>query len=394
MRHPLPLAKELATLQNLSKGRLILGAGVGWLEAEFDALGVPFKERGRRMDEGIAMMKAVWSQDPVTFPTKYIPAVISDMRSQPQPVKPIPIWIGGSSDAAINRALRLDGWHGSRVRLEAAADVVKRLPRPRVPGDSDFTISIRININETNVDDTRGALAAYEAAGIQHVMAAPEDREIDAYMKTVDRFVKAGRGSVNLRGASFPVSAHELCSPPALSREFALDPAEFHGCPHLPRAGRGTCRLAWSVISGNCRVLHAVGYPQIPPHPSDVAAQFRPSPKRALDKSSSLWSATELGTEPVDLAGRGAQPRHEIGHRESSHARIVHLKDIAARRVVRVLEYFVDRVDRPARHLRRLAQFQQIGAVIPRGPGADRFIHLGAVPLARRQCRSNGSARS
>jgi len=68
----LPLAKELATLQNLSKGRLILGAGVGWLEAEFDALGVPFKERGRRMDEGIAMMKAVWSQDPMTFGTKWI----------------------------------------------------------------------------------------------------------------------------------------------------------------------------------------------------------------------------------------------------------------------------------------------------------------------------------
>ena len=67
MRHPLPLAKELATLQNLSEGRLILGAGVGWMEAEFAALGVPFRERGRRMDEGIAMMQAVWSQDPVTF---------------------------------------------------------------------------------------------------------------------------------------------------------------------------------------------------------------------------------------------------------------------------------------------------------------------------------------
>ncbi len=81
LRHPLPLAKELATLQNLSNGRLILGAGVGWLEAEFDALGVPFKQRGRRMDEGIAMMKAVWSDDPVTFPAKWIPARIETMRS-------------------------------------------------------------------------------------------------------------------------------------------------------------------------------------------------------------------------------------------------------------------------------------------------------------------------
>src|SRR5215469_15670966 len=83
MRHPLPLAKELSTLHNLSGGRLILGVGVGWLEPEFAALGVPFSERGRRMDEGIAMMRAVWSQDPVNFDSKYIPAVVKDMTRQP-----------------------------------------------------------------------------------------------------------------------------------------------------------------------------------------------------------------------------------------------------------------------------------------------------------------------
>src|SRR5246127_2926696 len=97
MRHPLPLAKELATLQNLSEGRLILGAGVGWMEAEFAALGVPFRERGRRMDEGICMVRGVGSQDPVSFPARHIPGVIKDMRVLPQPIKPIPIWIGGSS---------------------------------------------------------------------------------------------------------------------------------------------------------------------------------------------------------------------------------------------------------------------------------------------------------
>src|SRR5882672_10288928 len=131
MRHPLPLAKELATLQNLSKGRLILGAGVGWLEAEFDALGVPFRERGRRMDEGIAMMRAVWREDPVSFPARHIPAVIEDMRMLPQPIKPIPIWIGGSSDAALARAVRLDGWHGSRLSPEEAAPIVRRLREQR-----------------------------------------------------------------------------------------------------------------------------------------------------------------------------------------------------------------------------------------------------------------------
>ncbi len=127
MRHPLPLAKELATLQNLSEGRLILGAGVGWMEAEFAALGAPFRERGRRMDEGIAMMRAVWKEDPVSFPARHIPATIEDMRMLPQPVKPIPIWIGGSSEAALARAVKLaNGWHGSRLSPEEAAPIVRR----------------------------------------------------------------------------------------------------------------------------------------------------------------------------------------------------------------------------------------------------------------------------
>lgn len=188
MRHPLPLAKELATLQNLSEGRLILGAGVGWLEAEFSALGVPFRERGRRMDEGIAMMRAVWNDDPVTFPARWIPAEINGMRMQPQPVAPIPIWIGGSSDAAIRRALRLDGWHGSRVSPEQAATMVKRLRAERP--EPEFTISLRIGCNADNVDALPEKLAAYKEAGVQHVMAAPEDRNIDTYLKTVERFAR------------------------------------------------------------------------------------------------------------------------------------------------------------------------------------------------------------
>lgn len=192
LRHPLPLAKELATLQNLSQGRLILGGGVGWLEPEFEALGVPFKERGRRMDEGIGLMKAVWYNDPVTFPTNWIDAKVESMRSQPQPIAPIPIWIGGSSDAAFKRACGLDGWHGSRVRPDQAKEVVARFRavRPEVS----FTISLRITCNANNVDETRSALAAYKEAGVQHVMAAPEDRDIDTYLKTVERFCKAGEG--------------------------------------------------------------------------------------------------------------------------------------------------------------------------------------------------------
>src|SRR6476660_294015 len=145
MRHPLPLAKELSTLHNLSGERLILGVGVGWLEAEFAALGVPFNERGRRMDEGIAMMRAVWSQDPVTFEAKYIPATIRDMTMLPHPVSPIPLWIGGSSDAALKRTVRIaDGWHGSRETPAEAAPIVQRL---RATRPDNFTISMRTQWN-------------------------------------------------------------------------------------------------------------------------------------------------------------------------------------------------------------------------------------------------------
>lgn len=189
LRHPLPLAKELATLQNLSNGRVILGAGVGWLEAEFDALGVPFRERGRRMDEGIAMMRAVWSQDPVSFDSNWIPARIADMRMQPLPVTPIPIWIGGSSDPAIRRALRFDGWHGSRVAPDQAAAMVKRLRAERQ--GADFTVSLRVGLGADGRTDMPALLRAYRDAGVDHVLGAPEDRELDAYLATAEAFRQA-----------------------------------------------------------------------------------------------------------------------------------------------------------------------------------------------------------
>jgi probable F420-dependent oxidoreductase len=189
MRHPLPLAKELATLQNLSEGRLILGAGVGWLEAEFAALGVPFRERGRRMDEGIAMMLAVWSEDPVSFRPRHIPAVIDDMRMLPKPVKPIPIWIGGSSEPALARAARLDGWHGSRLSPEEAAPIVRRL-RERRPGPG-FTISLRSGWDGRNEGALAARLEAYGEAGVDHVLVEPAERLLDDWLRAVERAARA-----------------------------------------------------------------------------------------------------------------------------------------------------------------------------------------------------------
>jgi probable F420-dependent oxidoreductase len=193
MHHPLPLAKQLATLQCLSGGRLIVGAGVGWLAPEFAALGVPFDERGRRMDESVAMLRAVWTQDPVSFAATHVPAVVAEMRMLPHPVAPIPIWIGGASERALARAARIgDGWHGTRTAPEAAPAIVARLRRKRPePG---FTISLRVGWDGKDAAELRDRLAAYAAAGVQHVMVEPMERGLDDWLRAVERAAHSAEG--------------------------------------------------------------------------------------------------------------------------------------------------------------------------------------------------------
>jgi len=193
MHHPVPLAKQLASLQCLSGGRVIFGIGVGWLEAEFAALGAPFRERGRRMDESIALMRALWSDDPVSFATRYVAAEIKEMRMQPQPSAPIPIWAGGSSEPALARAVRLcDGWHGSRLTPEKAAPIVERLRRERP--EPDFAISLRMGWDGKDRGELRERLAAYAAAGVGHILAEPGDREIADWLSSVEQIARAAEG--------------------------------------------------------------------------------------------------------------------------------------------------------------------------------------------------------
>lgn len=185
MRHPLPLAKELATLHTFSEGRLILGAGSGWLKEEFAALGVPFEQRGRRLDEGIAMMRAVWSQDPVTFKSCYIPAVIEGLTMSPLPIGPIPLWFGGSAEPALQRTIRIgDGWHGSGLTADEAAPIVKRLREARP--EAEFTISMRVGWDGNDRGVLRALADSYAAIGVEHLLVAPADRNVDDWEKVTD----------------------------------------------------------------------------------------------------------------------------------------------------------------------------------------------------------------
>lgn len=126
-RNPLVFAKEVATLDRLSGGRMQLGIGVGWLEEEFDALGVPWAKRGARTDEYVHAMQALWSSDDATFDGEFVS--FSNVSSNPKPTNgSVPFVIGGHSNAAAKRAGRLgDGFFpgkGSIAELTEMIDVV------------------------------------------------------------------------------------------------------------------------------------------------------------------------------------------------------------------------------------------------------------------------------
>ena len=118
-RPPVLAARELATIDYLSGGRVLPAFGVGVAEErEFDAVGVPFRERGRRTDEAIRIMRLLWETDDVTFAGEFWRLEAITVR--PKPVqRPLPLWIGGTSEAAMRRAGRLgDGWIPSFITPE------------------------------------------------------------------------------------------------------------------------------------------------------------------------------------------------------------------------------------------------------------------------------------
>jgi probable F420-dependent oxidoreductase len=127
-RPPAVAAREIAMVDYLSGGRMLPAFGIGVeLEREFLAAGVPFRERGRRTDEAIAIMRRLWTGEAVTFRGEFW--TLEDVTVLPRPVQqPLPVWIGGNSEAAMRRAGRIgDGWIPSFITPERFADGVKRV---------------------------------------------------------------------------------------------------------------------------------------------------------------------------------------------------------------------------------------------------------------------------
>ena len=185
-RNPIVLAKEVATLDHLSGGRVDLGVGVGWLREEFDALGIPWQRRGARTDEHIAVMRALWDGDHADFDGEFFS--FTDVSSNPKPTNGrVPIHIGGHSRAAAERAGRIgDGFFPGTGELGELVDVVRQTAADagRDPesieisygnaqlASADTAVEAAQELAELGVDraivpsfiflgDTEGALAAY-----------------------------------------------------------------------------------------------------------------------------------------------------------------------------------------------------------------------------------------
>jgi len=144
-RNPLVLAKELATLDHLSGGRVELGIGVGWMKEEFDALGVPWEERGKRNDEYLEALRLIWSGPNVEYHGRFVDFEPLTCTPRPAQGADIPILVGGDTKAAIRRAARLaDGYFPGEGDPQRLAELISAVRAEAERGDRDPD-SIEIN---------------------------------------------------------------------------------------------------------------------------------------------------------------------------------------------------------------------------------------------------------
>ena len=187
MRNPLHVAKAIASIDLMSGGRFILGTAAGWLKAEFDAIGVPFDERGPRTDEAIAIMRHVWENDNMTidFPVHRIH--MESIRAKPQPNRRIPIWIGGHADIALRRAIAVgDGWHGAFLTPEETKKRVEILRMGRPEPEYEISMRTRWDPLEDDNDLILAELDHYREIGVTHVVPEPRQRTMNAYLESIE----------------------------------------------------------------------------------------------------------------------------------------------------------------------------------------------------------------
>jgi probable F420-dependent oxidoreductase len=205
-REPILVAKQAATIDELSGGRLTLGIGVGWIEREFDYLGADFVARGDRADEYIAALRELWTAEEPRFAGDAVRFDEAIFSPRPRRRNGIPILVGGSSTRALRRAARFgDGWHAldaspKKIR-DAAASLATLAP------DRPLEISLRIKTAvgratrpagtshdpdhgalEGGPDAIAAAILSYRDAGVTHIVIDPDTDDLEQYLDDLERF--------------------------------------------------------------------------------------------------------------------------------------------------------------------------------------------------------------
>ena len=174
-RNPVVLAKELSGIDRLCKGRLIFGVGVGYVEREFEVIGVPYKERGARVSEHIEVIRALWTQEKPQFDGRF--TQLAGVQQQPKPVQSPhpPIVIGGMSAAAFRRAVRQgDGWYGFALDLEATEQAIAGLRKAAAECSRPSSLAeLEVTVTPPPGPADADTVKRYEDLGVSRLVLLP-----------------------------------------------------------------------------------------------------------------------------------------------------------------------------------------------------------------------------
>jgi probable F420-dependent oxidoreductase len=188
-RNPVVLAKELASVDVLSRGRLIFGLGAGYLKPEFDAVGARFDDRGARTDEYIDVLRALWCEAKPSFAGRTVRFAGIDAHPRPVQKPHPPIVVGGTSPAALRRAvLRGNGWYGFLRDLDATqadlAGLAREAGRPAALGALEITVT---PLPRIDLDTAR----RYQDLGVDRLALLPNARDEASLLRWVEEAAEA-----------------------------------------------------------------------------------------------------------------------------------------------------------------------------------------------------------
>jgi probable F420-dependent oxidoreductase len=205
-RHPVLAAKCLATLDHLSGGRVILGAGVGWMREEIELLGAPFDRRGAWSDEAIRVMRACWRDERTRHHGQFFS--FDDVGAFPKPARgDIPIWIGGHTARALKRVVALaDGWHAAFASVEALEHGITLLREECARQNrrfEDLAITVRAGLSirsaplgserkplQGGAEEIAGDLARYKTLGVHTVLLETRSRDLADMIAIYETFAR------------------------------------------------------------------------------------------------------------------------------------------------------------------------------------------------------------